>query len=182
MQTRLKNIEEGFATLQLMCAEYKQVLHAAMAHQEKLEESRLAFAKRTEALNRWFEDTEETLTEAFDFDTIAEAETQLGELGDFKGKLEEKAQECKSVSFYASEMEILGVTSNPYSRFTVAQIEASLAACSAELAAREQRLQEARDSMIAIDGKKKEFAAAAETVVLFLRGEKQDLHQHIAVT
>lgn len=94
-------------------------------------------------------------------------------MGEFKGKLAEKAQECKSIAFFSAEMEILGVTANPYSRFTVAQIEGSLAACTAELEAREQRLLEARESMIAIDGKKKEFAAAAETVVLFLRGEKQ---------
>jgi len=175
MQQRQQNLASGFETLELMCAEYKQVLHAAMAHQEKLEETRLTIAKRTEALNRWFEDTSEYLTEAFDLVTAADAEAQLAELGEFKGKLGEKGAKVASVSFYAAEGDILGVTSNPYSRFTTAQIEGSLAQCEEEMHARQGRLEEARESMIAIDGKKKEFAAAAETVVLFLRGEKQAL-------
>ncbi|KAL1523144.1 hypothetical protein AB1Y20_018099 [Prymnesium parvum] len=175
MENRVKGIDEGFEALMLLCAEYKRVLHAAFSHQQKLEECRLQYARRTEALNRWAEDTSEYLKEAFDVSTLADIDTQLAELEAVKKKLIEKREECEAIAFYAEEIEMIGVKSNPYSRFTVEQLREFLADCQSQLEEREQRLHEVNTSMAALDNKKKEFASEAEVVAEFLRGERQAL-------
>jgi len=169
---RLETIEKSFGKIELMCAEYKQVLHVAMAHHEKQEASRLAFAKWTETLHRELEDMSEALTEAT---SDADAEEQIAALDALKAKLEQSRGQVAALAFYAAELEGLGVTSNPYTRFSVSEIEAALLKCGEELSAREAALLELKQRAEDIDSQKKEFAAAADSVILFLKGEKQAL-------
>lgn len=175
LQTRLDDIDEALAALSKLCEEYSHVLDDSMSHQQKLEDCRLQFARRAEALNRWFEETGEKLVEAVYFSSISDARAQLEQMAGIRGTLEEKKRECETLAFYEKEIEIIGVKYNPYSRFTVMQLSEQLEECVMELTEREEWLKQQVVEMTELDQKKKDFATEAEGVAQSLRSEKQAL-------
>ena len=175
IEKRFTDCEAGFAALATAAAAYRADLDECLAKHKELDDKRLAFAKRAEALNRWTEESIDAQHEPVDFDSMAEASAAESEMGTFRAELAEKRNECASLRDLREEMDAAGAGPNPYSRFQVADIEAGLA--EAELAAEERvaNIAKAREKISVLDEQKKSFAALAEDVLAFARKEKAAL-------
>lgn len=81
----------GAQGLKELGAEQERLLRDEYARQQKMDEMRLVFAKKAEALHRSMEERVDTLTEIFVVDTVAEVRDSNyslhGSHGDKKGSL-----------------------------------------------------------------------------------------------
>merc|ERR1719221_313470 len=104
LQNREGTIKERFSEVEKQGAEYVEKLNEELARQQKMDEMRLTFAKRAEALNRWMEASIATLTEAFAHESIAEAEQQINELNGFAASMAEHDAELVECAAFCEEM------------------------------------------------------------------------------
>ena len=143
-----------------------------------MDEMRLDFAERCEGLRFWTDECVDTLGEVVVADSVAEAEQQLGELGPgsgFEATLLAKRTELAQLAAFAATMAECGVVSNPYSRFTLGEMQTSLDEIDAALADRCGRLQAALDLQRELEQLKRRFASAAEAVLAHAAAEKVQL-------
>lgn len=173
---RVGELRGKVAALETQGAEYKAALDDELRRQLQLDEMRLAFAERAEALRLWQEETIDTLGEVVVVDSVGEAEQQLGELQSGVGALlGEKRAELDALSGFAAQMAAAGITKNPYSRHSIDELEGEMAELDAELAARKQRLEAALGHQRELEALKKKFAGAAEGVLAFAAEQKAAL-------
>ena len=83
---------------------FEQRLREEYAHQQKMDEMRLVFAKKAEALNRAMEERVDTFSEIFVVDTVAEAEQQVAEIDGYRESLEALQCDLDAIAAYAEEM------------------------------------------------------------------------------
>ena len=150
-----------------------------------MDEMRLDFAERCEGLRFWTDECVDTLGEVVVADSVAEAEQQLGELGPgsgFEATLLAKRTELAQLAAFAATMAECGVVSNPYSRFTLGEMQTSLDEIDAALADRCGRLQAALDLQRELEQLKRRFASAAEAVLAHAAAEKAQAEAESATT
>jgi len=160
---------------------YSAALAACLAYHQELDEMRLTFAKRGEALHRWTDEAQETMEEVLVIGNVAEAEDAEGDLATFRDEFASKKAELEALAAYKEEMEAKGVTYNPYARFDIPSLEEALASCEEASAERVGRLGGERERLATIDTQKKEFAAAADVFIEWLKAEKITLEENTPV-
>merc|ERR1719345_289883 len=79
LQTRVANISDTMEELKEAGKEYKEGLEVELQRQLRLEEMRVDYAKQSEALNRWVEDSIDMLTELVQASSVGEAEVEVAE-------------------------------------------------------------------------------------------------------
>uniref|UniRef100_A0A7S0LN62 Calmodulin n=1 Tax=Coccolithus braarudii TaxID=221442 RepID=A0A7S0LN62_9EUKA len=175
LQNKMGTIEERFASVEQQGVAYVGMLNEELARQQKMDEMRLTFAKRAEALNRWMEEALENLTEAFAHESVAEAEQQLGEFQAFEPALAEHEAEMSEMEAFAAEMSKMGIVKNAYSRFDLEELQRIMGEVKRCAEERTSQLQEALERQQHIEKQKQAFATAAEAVLEFVRQQKQAL-------
>jgi len=90
IEKRYADVSESFAGLSAAAAAYKADLDECLSKHKALDEKRLSFAKRAEALNRWVEEAVDAMTEAVEADTTAECDAADAELATIRAELAEK--------------------------------------------------------------------------------------------
>ena len=175
IEKRFEDCSEGFEALTLAAAAYKADLEECLAKHKGLDEQRLAFARRAEALNRWAEEGIDGQNEPVEADSMAEADAAEAESCAFLAELDERHAELASLKALQEEMDEAGAGNNPYSRFSVGEIESLLLAALAAYDERVNAIASARARIAVFDEQKKEFASLAEEVLAFAKKEKDDL-------
>lgn len=172
LTNRTGAIKQRIQGLEELGSETEKLLREEHARQQKMDQMRLDFAKKAEALNQSMEERIDVLTEIFVVDTVAEAEQQVGEIDGFRETLAGLATELESISSFDDEMRGLGIQKNPYSRFELPDLEQMMALCKAALDARHTSVRDALARQRELDDQKKAFAAAAAAVVEFVNTER----------
>uniref|UniRef100_A0A7S0JEU1 Calmodulin n=1 Tax=Calcidiscus leptoporus TaxID=127549 RepID=A0A7S0JEU1_9EUKA len=175
LQNREGTITERFAGVEKQGAEYVEKLNEELIRQQKMDEMRLTFAKRAEALTRWMEASIAMLTEAFAHESIAEAEQQIAELNGFAPIMAEHDAELEQCATFGDEMTEMGITKNAYSRFTLFDLQRFMAEVKRCFEQRQEELQASLDRQKYIEEQKLAFAKAAEMVLVYVREQKQTL-------
>lgn len=172
LTNRTGAIKQRIQELEELGAQTEKLLREEHARQQKMDELRLEFAKKAEALYQSMEERIDVLTEIFVVDTVAEAEQQVGEIDGFRETLAGLATELDSISAFDDQMREMGIQKNPYSRFELPDLEQMMALCQAALDARQTSVRDALARQKELDGQKKAFAAAAEAVLEFVKTER----------
>jgi len=177
---RCADVTESVEALAAAALAYKADLDECLAKHKSLDDKRLAFAKRAEALNRWLEEAIDTMTEAVEADTVADADAADAELAALREELTEKSNECASLAALKQQMDAEGaVGKNPYTRFQVSELQRSIAGAEAAASDRVAHLAAARERIADLDGKKKEFAAMADEILAFVKAERAAQEQKL---
>jgi len=121
------------------------------------------------------EEAVDAMTEAVEADTTAECDAADAELATIRAELAEKHTECASLAEFKAAMEAEGAGANPYSRFRIEELEASLAKAEGAATQRVATLALTREKIADLDAQKKQFAAYAEELLAFVRAEKASL-------
>jgi len=177
LTNRTSVIKERIKDLEALGTESEQRLREEYAHQQKMDEMRLVFAKKAEALNRAMEERVDTFSEIFVVDTVAEAEQQVAEIDGYRESLESLQCDLDAIAAYAEEMGSMRISRNPYSRFGMPDLLAHMSRCEAALEARQVSVQEALAHQQQIDATKKAFAAAADAILEFVKAERAKLDE-----
>jgi len=176
LSNRLGVVKERFGKIDELGARYEQLLREALAKQQSLDEMRVSFAKRAEALNRWMESRLDTLTEIIVVDSMSEADQQGAELDAFaSGELPEQEAQLAALCSFQQDLIAGGALDNPYSRFKVAHLQEFMGSVHSALGERREGIKAAHDTQQQLDEHKRGFASAAEAVVAFARAEKQSV-------
>ena len=162
---RMKDLED-------LGVEKEKVLREELERQQMMDNMRLEFAKKAEALHQSMEERIDVLTEIFVVDTVSEAEQQVAEIDGFRASLTEVSKELESVSSYAGEMNVMGIKKNPYARFELGDLEQMMSLCQAALDSRHTSVCAALERQKELDKQKKDFAAAADAVLEFVKAER----------
>jgi actinin alpha len=172
LQNRVVNIKEMMDDLKEAGAAYKEGLEVELQRQLRLEEMRVNFAKQAEALNRWYEESMDMLTEVMQTDSVASAEAELSALATFTSESATKSKELLELAEFAQSMKDEGIVSNPYCRFSLSQLQETAAEMEEAAASRKERLESALAMQQEFDAKKKAYADAASGVATKVAGEK----------
>ena len=170
---RREQIQSSFSALVEAVVAYRSDLEEVLRQQQQLDDQRLDFAKRAEALNRWLEEVTDAMSEVLQVDTMREADVIEAELGAFSQETESRRAECDSLSALETALDASGP--NPYSRFHAADLSKALNGAVAAADERAKRLAAERVKISGTDQQKRDFAAAAEAALKFLQAEKQQL-------
>jgi len=178
LRKKYSGLEAGVADLKTASGEYKADLDACLTMHKELDEMRLEFAKRAEALYRWCEDAQDSMEEVLIIGNVGECDAVDAELVAFKEEFAKKGAELEELKAYQADMVAKGAIENPYARFDVAALEEALAACEEASTERSGRLTGERDRLANIDAQKKQFAAAADTFLEWMKAEKYTLEEN----
>jgi len=174
LNNRVGMITERFVDLEKQGADYQAHLEEELRKQQLLDEMRLEFAKRSEALNRWMEELIDSLTTAAAVDSISEAQQMLEQLEATDAEVAaQEAEQIKGVTAYYKQMVDVGITTNPYSRFKMSDLLETLSTLKAASAERHEQLQDALAVQQDLDATKREFAETAEKIISFVGSERQ---------
>ena len=177
IEKRCADVTEGVEALAAAAVKYRADLDEALAKHKQLDEKRLDFAKRAEALNRWTEESIDHMSDSVEFDTMEEADAAEKETVAFKTDMADKRAEGVLLEKLQEEMDAEGAGINPYSRFRVEEIETALAAAEAAAEERTVAIASARTRISDLDAQKKQFAALAEDVIALVKKEKTSLEE-----
>jgi len=175
LQSRVANIDETMVELQEAGAEYKEGLEVELQRQLRLEEMRVSYAKQSEALNRWVEESVDMLTEVLQASSVCEAETEITSLTSFGADLGTQQTALSSLAEFAQSMRDEGIVTNPYCRFPLSTLQAAMVAVTEAVAARGERLQTVLSSQKEFDAKKKVFAEEVAAVAAKVAAEKEEV-------
>jgi len=99
------------------------------------------YAKQSEALNRWVEDSVDMLTELVQASSVGEAEAEIATMAAFGGEVGMRQETLSSLAEFAQSMRDEGIVTNPYCRFPLSTMQAAMVAVAEAVAARDERLQ-----------------------------------------
>ena len=178
LTARLERVSESLGGLSATSDAYVSSLKNELERQEKMEEMRVSFAKRAEAINRWMEEAHDQLTEIFAVETSADAEQYLEELDGYTAPIADKEGELGELGNFLGEMVAMGAgANNPYSRFRIENLQQAMAHVKFAAADRRGALDEQLGRQKMLDGLKRDFAAAADVVVSFIQAQKAALDE-----
>merc|ERR1719345_29617 len=176
LQTRVANISDTMEELKEAGKEYKEGLEVELQRQLRLEEMRVDYAKQSEALNRWVEDSIDMLTELVQASSVGEAEVEIATLAAFGGEFGTRQAALSSLAEFAQSMRDEGIVTNPYCRFPLSTMQAAMVAVTEAVAARDERLQTVLSSQKEFDAKKKVFADEVTSVAAKVSAEKAEVN------
>jgi Ca2+-binding EF-hand superfamily protein len=172
---RHDSLKEATGALTAAATDYRSDLDAVLEHHQALDEKRLSFAKRAEALNRWVEESLDSLSEVLAVDNVVEADHVQQDLERFQTELADHRAEAKSLAGVEADLDAAGGGHNPYSRFRMDELSEKVAEVDKACEERASRLAAARVRIDDIDKEKKQFAEAAEKALAFIKAEKTAL-------
>ncbi len=170
---RKDQIDSSFAALAEAAAAYRADLELVLAKQQKLDEDRLSFAKRAEALNRWLEETTDAMSEVLQIETVREADVIEDELAKFRAEEATRRAECEALAELEGALASSGT--NPYSRFVATDLKSALDGAVAAADERTKRLALERVKISGTDQQKRQFADSARAALKYLAEEKAGL-------
>ena len=173
LSKRKEQIDSSFAALVEAAGAYRAELEEVLAQQTKIEEGRLAFAKRAEMLNRWLEETTDAISEVMQIETVREADGIDEALKTFRVEERTRRAECEALA--ALEATLASSGPNPYTRFVAADLRSALDGAVAAADERTSRLALERVKISEADQQKRRFAECASTALTFLAAEKAKL-------
>ena len=125
-QATLQDLESEFGKLRSSLSSRKAALQADLLNQRALDAQRLEFAKRAEEFTSWVDDTKDELSTTITCGSVAEVEELMS-------LLEAKNEEISGKWFEIDALAALNDQScgsedsvNPYTRFTVSELDAML--------------------------------------------------------
>ena len=124
LSKRKEQIDFSFAALVEAAGAYRADLEEVLAQQTKIEEGRLAIAKRAEMLNRWLEETTDAMSEVMQIETVREADGIDEALKTFRVEERTRRAECEALA--ALEATLASSGPNPYTRFVAADLRSAL--------------------------------------------------------
>lgn len=133
------------------------------------------YAKQSEALNRWVEDSIDMLTELVQASSVGEAEAEIATLASFGGEIGTRQAALASLAEFAQSMRDEGIVTNPYCRFPLSTMQAAVVAVTEAVAARDDRLQAVLSAQKQFDAKKKIFADEVSSVAAKVSAEKAEI-------
>jgi actinin alpha len=136
---------------------------------------RVDYAKQSEALNRWVEDSIDMLTELVQASSVGEAEAEIATLASFGGEVGTRQAALASLAEFAQSMRDEGIVTNPYCRFPLSTMQAARVAVTEAVAARDDRLQAVLSAQKQFDAKKKIFADEVSSVAAKVSAEKVEV-------
>ena len=173
LSKRKEQIDSSFAALVEAAGAYRADLEEVLAQQTKIEEGRLAFAKRAEMLNRWLEETTDAMSEVMQIETVREADGIDEALKTFRVEERTRRAECEALA--ALEATLASSGPNPYTRFVAADLRSALDGAVAAADDRTSMLALERVKISEADQQKRRFAECASTALTFLAAEKAKL-------
>ena len=176
LQTRVANISDTMEELKEAGKEYKEGLEVELQRQLRLEEMRVDYAKQSEALNRWVEDSIDMLTELVQASSVGEAEVEIATLAAFGGEMGTRQAALSSLAEFAQSMRDEGIVTNPYCRFPLSTMQEAMVAVAEAVAARDERLQGVLTAQKEFDAKKKIFADEVTSVAAKVSAEKAEVN------
>ena len=133
------------------------------------------YAKQSEALNRWVEESIDMLTELVQASSVGEAEAEIATLASFGGEIGTRQAALSSLAEFAQSMRDEGIVTNPYCRFPLSTMQAAMVAVTEAVAARDERLQAVLSAQKEFDAKKKIFADEVSSVAAKVSAEKAEV-------
>jgi len=164
LQTRLQNIGDTMEELIEAGKAYKEGLEVELQRQLRLEEMRVEYAKQSEALHRWVEESIDMLTELVQAASISEAQAEIATLASFGDEVATRLGALQGLAEFAQSMRDEGIVTNPYCRFPLSTMQAAMVSVTEAVAARDERLQAVLTQQKEFDAKKKSFADEVASV------------------
>eukprot|EP01098_Paradermamoeba_levis_P003683 TRINITY_DN164_c0_g1_i4.p1 TRINITY_DN164_c0_g1~~TRINITY_DN164_c0_g1_i4.p1 ORF type:complete len:705 (-),score=293.96 TRINITY_DN164_c0_g1_i4:1307-3421(-) len=173
VEAKLGELSGRWATLGDTSRNRQSVLAAELQRQQKMEDFRLEFARLAKEYNRWLKDAQaKARDENFGLN--------LEQVAAFRGALSTEEDELKSTSASKKsalqaldqEMKAIGVTYNNYTPFTVEDLAARESELGSLLEKRKGAYEAELSRQQAMEVKRKEFAAAAQSFIDFLASQR----------